>query len=64
MENIQLKYDIVASKFMTGIENHQMRNAPSPSVGIVFRLIGTVLQMVVALVMILFISIRWIWKRF
>lgn len=59
-----LKYDIVASKFMTGIQNHQMRNAPSPSVDVVFSLIGAVLQMVVALVIVLFIGIRWIWKRF
>jgi len=59
----QLKYDIVASKFMTGIQNHQMRNAPSPSVWIVFNLIGAVLQMVMALVVILFVGIRWIWNR-
>ncbi|WP_171972482.1 hypothetical protein [Mucilaginibacter polytrichastri] len=25
--NTQLKYDIMASKFMTGIENHHKRNA-------------------------------------
>lgn len=58
----QLKYDIVASKFMTGIQNHQTRNAPSSSVGIVLNLIGAVLQMVVALVVILFVGVRWIWK--
>ncbi|RRJ87409.1 hypothetical protein [Flavobacterium macacae] len=59
-----LKYDIVASKFMTGIQNHQMRNAPSSSVGIVFNLIGAVLHMVLALVLILFVGVQWIWKRF
>jgi len=58
-----LKYDLISSKFMTGIQNHQMRNAPSPSVGIVFSLIGAVLQMVLALVVILFVGIRWIWNR-
>jgi len=60
----QLKYDIVASKFMTGIQNHQMRNAPSPSVGIVFSLIGAVLRMVIALVVIFAFGIRWIWKSY
>jgi hypothetical protein len=29
LPSTQLKYDIVASKFMTGIENHHKRNAPS-----------------------------------
>jgi hypothetical protein len=28
LPSTQLKYDIVASKFMTGIENHQQSNAP------------------------------------
>lgn len=59
----QLKYDIVASKFMTGIQNHQIRNAPSPSIGIVFNLIGAVLQMVLALVVILGLVIKWVWIR-
>lgn len=58
-----LKYDIVASKFMNGMQNHQMRTAPAPSIGIVFSIIGAVLQMVVALVVMLFVGVRWIWKR-
>jgi len=62
--SINLKYDLISSKFMTGIQNHQKRNAPSPSVGIVFNLIGAVLQMVLALVVIIGVGIRWIWKRF
>lgn len=28
LSSTQLKYDIVASKFMTGIHNHHKRNAP------------------------------------
>lgn len=59
----QLKYDIVASKFMTGIQNHQMRNAPSPSVEILFSLIGAVLQLVLALVIIIGLGLRWIWRH-
>ncbi|MGQ2985377.1 hypothetical protein [Flavobacterium sp.] len=48
----QLKYDIVASKFMAGIESHQRRNAPAPSPMGAFGLVGAVLQGVVALVVI------------
>lgn len=59
----QLKYDIVASKFMSGIKNHQMRNTPSPSVGIVFSLVGAFVQMVLALMVILFVGVRWICKK-
>ncbi len=57
-----LKYDLITSKMMTGMQNHQMRSAPAPSVGIVFSIIGAFLQMVVALVVILFVGVRWIWK--
>ncbi|MDR6968887.1 hypothetical protein J2X31_002913 [Flavobacterium arsenatis] len=48
---------------MTGMQNHQMRTAPTPSVGIVFSIICAVLQMVVALVVMLFVGVGWIWKR-
>lgn len=37
----QLKYDIIANKFMTGIESHQRRNAPSYPM-ISFGLVGAV----------------------
>lgn len=59
-----LKYDIVASKFMVGIQNHQMRTTPAPSVGIVFGIIGAVLQMVLALVVMLFVGVGWIYRKF
>lgn len=59
-----LKYNLIASKMMTGMQNHQMRTAPAPSVGIVFGIIGAVLQMVVALVVMLFFGVRLTWKRF
>ena len=45
----QLKYDIVASKFMTGIENHNKRNKPV-SLNNDLGLIGVVVQIVLALV--------------
>lgn len=53
-----LKYDLISSKMMTGMQNHQMRNAPAPSVGIAFSIIGAVLQMVVALVVMLFVLVK------
>lgn len=59
----QLKYDIVASKFMTGIENHNKRNAPlglSNDLG----LIGTVLQIIVSFLVIVGTVLHWIWKRY
>lgn len=58
-----LKYDLISSKFMTGIQNHQMRNAPAPSVGIVFNLIGALVKMAFALVVMFFAGIRWIWLQ-
>ena len=58
-----LKYDLVASKFMTGVENHQRRTAPTASVGIVFYIIGAVLELAVALVMMVFVGLRWVLKR-
>ncbi|AXG73850.1 hypothetical protein DVK85_06195 [Flavobacterium arcticum] len=59
-----LKYDIIASKMMIGMRNHQMRTAPAPNVGFVFEIMGAVLQMIVALVVILIIGITLIYKKF
>jgi len=58
-----LKYDLITSKMMTGMQNNQRRLVPAPSVGIVFNIIGAVLQMAVALVVMLFVGVRWIWRR-
>lgn len=59
----QLKYDIIASKFMAGIENHQKRNAPAPSPMAVFGLVGAVLQGMVALLVLLVAVVHWVCKR-
>jgi hypothetical protein len=59
----QLKYDIVASKFMTGVENHQRRNAPVSSPLAAFGIVGAVLHGVVALLVILFMGIQWLLKK-
>ena len=59
LQSTQLKYDIVASKFMTGIENHHKRNAPI-SLSNDFGLIGAVLKGLVALVVMLGAGIWWV----
>jgi hypothetical protein len=58
-----LKYDIITSKFMTGIRNHERRTSPVPSGGVVFYLIGAVLELALAILGMVFVGLRWIWKR-
>ena len=40
-----LKYDIIAGKFMNGVERHQRQTAPTQSSGTVFYIIGAVLEL-------------------
>ncbi|TRW21458.1 hypothetical protein FMM05_20110 [Flavobacterium zepuense] len=58
----QLKYDIVASRFMAGIENHHKRNAPI-SLSNDLGLIGAVLQGLVALVVMLIGGIWYVFNH-
>lgn len=48
-----LKYDIIASKFMTGIENHERHTRTSVSSKPVFYLIGLVVELIAGVLMIL-----------
>ena len=60
-----LHYDLVASKFMTGIENHkrtQYNN--SASVSAVFPLIGAIIQIFIGAVVVVFGILRFIFKSF
>jgi hypothetical protein len=57
----QLKYNIVASKFMTGIQNHQRRNAPVISNDL--GLIGAVLKGLLALVVLLIAGVVYIFTK-
>jgi len=59
-----LKYDIVASKFMTGIRNHQMRTAPAPAptTSVVFYLIGAVLELTLGILLLVGIGLHKTWK--
>lgn len=61
--SINVKYDIIASKFMTGIENHHKRNVPSSSVGIIFDLLIGVVHLAVALLLFLLVLFRWVLKK-
>jgi len=58
-----LHYDLVASKFMTGIENHkrtQYNNSASSSA--IFLLIGAIVQIVFSLVVVIFGILKFIFK--
>jgi len=58
-----LRYDIVASKFMTGVRNHDRRAAPVQSSGVVLYVLGAVLELALAVLMTVFVGLHWIWKR-
>jgi hypothetical protein len=58
-----LKYDIITSKFLTGIRNHERRTATAPSGGVVFYLIGAVLELALAILVMVFVGLRCIWKK-
>lgn len=50
-----LKYDLVASKFMTGIENHQMRQYHNAQSTIfIFGIIGGMFQIAVGVLLVVF----------
>jgi len=63
LPSTQLKYDIVASKFMTGIENHNKRRNAPISVSNDLGLIGAVLKGLVALMIVLAVALHWVWKK-
>lgn len=54
----QLNYDIVASKFMSGIENNAATSLSND-----LRLVSAVLQIIVALLVIVGVGLLWVWKR-
>lgn len=58
-----LKYDIIASKFMTGIQSHNRRSATVQSSGAIFHLIGAVVQSALAVLMILLIGLQWVCRK-
>lgn len=58
-----LHYDLVASKFITGIENHQRtKYHNSASSSAVFPLIGAIVQIVFGLVVVIFGILKFIFK--
>jgi len=62
LPSTQLKYDIVARKFITGIHNHHKRNVPV-SLSNDLGLIGAVLKGLAALVVMIVVSIWWVLKK-
>lgn len=61
-----LKYDIIASKFMTGIENHRRRKSPSSTlpIQVIFYFVGAILELALSILVIVFLGLRWVWKMF
>ena len=58
-----IHYDLVASKFMTGIENHQRtRYNNSASNGAILPLIGAIIQIAVGAVILVFGILKFIFK--
>ena len=58
-----LKYDLVASKFVTGIENHQMRQYHnSQSTTFLFRIIGGIFQIAIGVIIFSFGLLKTIYK--
>jgi len=58
-----LKYDIIASKFIVGIENHHRRNSPVPSFSAWLGFIGTILQGLIIITVVLGLGIKWVLKK-
>lgn len=59
-----LHYDIVASKFMIGIENHQKKSTRTntSSISAIFYLIGAIIQLFVILVVFAFGCLRFLYQ--
>lgn len=51
-----LHYDIIASKFMVGIENHQKKNARYniSIISVIFNIVGAVIQFGVLIVILIY----------
>lgn len=60
-----IHYDLVASKFMTGIENYQRtRYNNSASNSAILPLIGAIIQIIIGAVILVFGILKFIYKSF
>ena len=59
-----LKYDIVTTKFASGIENYNRRKVSTFSFSETLGLIGVILQLFIAIVVIFGLGIKWVCRRF
>lgn len=58
-----LKYDIIASKFMIGVENHQKKNNQKLTLPISLGLVSIILQSAIAVIIITAFVVNWIYKK-
>ena len=58
-----LKYDLIASKFMTGIENHNKHRSCKPPIIEGFGIIGSILEGLAILIMLIVLAIGWVLKK-
>lgn len=58
-----LKYDIIASKFMTGIENHHRNKTNGFSIAQGFGLIGIILEGAIAILILLVAGLSWLLRK-
>ena len=58
-----LKYDIIASKFMTGIGNHKKYNSPISSQSLLLELIIELVKIMLGFIILLVLVLHWIYKQ-
>jgi len=58
-----LKYDLIASKFMTGVENHNKTKILLPTIGTCFGIFGVFIQVVIATVILIGLGLKWVLKK-
>ena len=58
-----LKYDLIASKFMTGVENHNKTKILLPTIGTCFGIIGVFIQVMIATIILVGLGLKWVLKK-
>jgi len=58
-----LKYDLIAGKLMTRVENHNKRHFYKPPIIEGFGLIGSIIEGLAAIFMLIISEIAWVLKK-
>jgi len=58
-----LKYDLIASKFMTGVDNHNKRKASTLPIGASLGIFGVIIKIVISFVVLIGLALHWILKK-